>query len=174
MTTKGCSRWVLLALSTTICFANNQFQLTNSASNAHEHSCITIYGQSTCWGRNSYGQLGLETTTDHYSPMNISINLPTDFEPIQTINGYQHSIALSVDGRVVCWGRNEYGQLGIGSTATVGNGSNEMGDDLQITDLGTNFTVIQVVSGQQHKCAMSEDQEIKCWGMNAFYQLGYG
>ena len=60
--------------------------------------------------------------------------------------------------------QNWYGQLGIGSIETVGDEPNEMGDNLLSTDLGTNFTVIQVVAGYYHNCAMSEERDIKCWG----------
>jgi alpha-tubulin suppressor-like RCC1 family protein len=29
-------------------------------------------------------------------------------------NGYQHVIALTSDGKVYCWGFNEFGELGVG------------------------------------------------------------
>ena len=34
--------------------------------------------------------------------------------------GFAHTCAIAVSGGLLCWGLNEYGQLGIGSTASQG------------------------------------------------------
>ena len=60
--------------------------------------------------------------------------------------------------------RNDYGQLGLGHTLTIGDSSSEMGDALQDTDLGSNFVVSQLVAGYEHNCALSNDSRVKCWG----------
>merc|ERR1719361_2315145 len=50
-----------------------------------------------------------------------------------------HSCALSTLDELKCWGSNEFGQLGLGDAANRGDGSNEMGDDLQ--DVAFSFTM---------------------------------
>ena len=57
--------------------------------------------------------------------------------PVYIVGGEFHNCALRNDGSVACWGSNQYGQLGIGSTSHIGDGANEMGNNLQKVDLGT-------------------------------------
>ena len=59
---------------------------------------------------------------------------------------------------------NGYGQLGLGHTDDIGVSSNEMGNALQDADLGSNFVASQLVAGQKHNCALSNDSRVKCWG----------
>ena len=49
-----------------------------------------------------------------------------------------------------------------------------MGNNLTAVDLGTNFIPTDIEAGGYHTCALSELQEIKCWGQNTDGQLGIG
>ena len=51
--------------------------------------------------------------------------------------GGTFSCAILYGGVIKCWGRNEYGQLGLGDTSNRGDGPGEMGDNLPVVDLGT-------------------------------------
>ena len=51
--------------------------------------------------------------------------------------GQFHTCALRSDLRVVCWGSNQYGQLGIGSTKDIGTDSSQLGSNLRPVNLGT-------------------------------------
>ena len=64
----------------------------------------------------------------YYSPASPIVELAT---------GMYHNCALRTNGALVCWGSNVYGQLGIGKTAAIGDGPNEMGKNLTAVDLGT-------------------------------------
>ena len=59
---------------------------------------------------------------------------------------------------------NEYAQLGLGHTDNIGDSSNEMGDALQETNLGSNFVASQLTAGALFSCALSVDFQVKCWG----------
>ena len=90
------------------------------------------------------------------------------------VNAY-HMCAVFADGRVKCWGSNGSGQLGLGNTNERGLGySWNMGDGLPYVDLGTGRTALQVTAGSAHSCALLDNLEVKCWGLNMNGQLGYG
>ena len=88
--------------------------------------------------------------------------------------GGLHSCALSYAGYVKCWGYNAYGQLGIGNTTTMGDNVNEMGDNLAFVPLGNNRTAKKISLGLSHTCAILDNDSVKCWGYNAYGQLGIG
>jgi alpha-tubulin suppressor-like RCC1 family protein len=66
-----------------------------------------------CWGFNDDGQFGNGTTTDSFVPVN-AIGLQGAWKAIAA--GEMHTCALAESGTVMCWGNNEWGQLGDGTT----------------------------------------------------------
>lgn len=94
--------------------------------------------------------------------------------PIQVTAGDRFSCALLYDGSVKCWGENGSGQLGLGDTDNRGDGTNEMGLDLPVVDLGTGRTATAIQSGYGHTCAILDNGSVKCWGQNDQGQLGQG
>ena len=50
--------------------------------------------------------------------------------------GFYHTCAMRSDDRIVCWGWNADGQLGIGSTANVGKTQATLGNNIVPADLG--------------------------------------
>ena len=86
--------------------------------------------------------------------------------------GYYHSCVILDNASVKCWGRNDVGQLGIGNTTQMGDGSGEMGDNLPSIDLGTGRTATAIAAGDLHTCAVLDNASVKCWGWNDYGQLG--
>lgn len=87
--------------------------------------------------------------------------------------------ALLSDGRVKCWGGNGSGQLGLGDTLSRGGAPGELGPALPTLDLGTDaggapLRAVELALGLDFACARLEDGRVKCWGGNAFGQLGLG
>lgn len=88
------------------------------------HTCALLDdGDLKCWGRNLYGQLGrgdIQHIGDDEVPADVS---PIDLggQAISVTAGDYHTCAV-VDGhQVVCWGFNDYGQLGYGDTELRGD-----------------------------------------------------
>jgi alpha-tubulin suppressor-like RCC1 family protein len=145
-----------------------------------EHACALLDNASVkCWGLNHPGgQLGLGNTShigdaaDEMGDNLAAIDLGTGRTAIAIAAGALHSCAVLDDSSVKCWGDNTKGQLGIGNTTSMGNGANEMGDNLPTVNLGTGRTAIAIAAGALHTCAVLEDSSVKCWGYNNRGQLG--
>ena len=133
----------------------------------------TLLTDSTvkCWGSGMYnGRGGDENIGDDESPDSIgSLDLG---EPIQQISSGGTSrgtftCALTVSGRVKCWGLNSSGQLGIGGTDNVAN----VLLDGEFVELGAR--AIKITTGTANVCALLKEGRVRCWGSNSFQTLGY-
>lgn len=78
--------------------------------------------------------------------------------------------ALDDQGRVYCWGRNNFGQLGQGHT--VSTGAETPANVAGPVPLSQRATMI--ASGQSHTCAILEDDSVICWGEAFHGSLGRG
>ncbi len=92
-------------------------------------SCaILAAGTVTCWGDNTFGQLGDGTTTDRHAPVTVHAS-PGSASALSGVSaiasmvyggqdgGGDHACALLASGMVKCWGDNAYGAVGDGTTA---------------------------------------------------------
>ena len=144
------------------------------------HSCALLRGAVFCWGRNNQGQLGLGDRVNRGdAPGQMGKALPPvplgkGRYALQIAAGGDHTCAVLDDGALKCWGKNSYGQLGLGDIAPRGESPNEMGDNLQAVDVGPGRTVRGVALGRAHTCALLDDGRVKCWGQSLFAQLGLG
>lgn len=81
------------------------------------HSCaLDDSGAAYCWGQNSEGQLGNNTTAGSTTPVLVA----GGHSFVAIAAGDFHTCAMDAAGAVFCWGDNRNGQLGIGS-ATIGS-----------------------------------------------------
>jgi alpha-tubulin suppressor-like RCC1 family protein len=79
------------------------------------HTCaLTASGGVKCWGNNDNGQLGEGKAVTKDTPVDV-IGLKSGVKAI-AVGGY-HSCALLTTGQAKCWGDNDRGQLGNGTTA---------------------------------------------------------
>ncbi|HEU4407126.1 MAG TPA: hypothetical protein VFS43_17790 [Polyangiaceae bacterium] len=145
----------------------------------YNHSCALLDGgQVACWGFNAYGQLGdgtaMDTAPPFGKPTPVTVLKSPSGPPLTGVQalalGERHSCALVTGGQVECWGFNNAGQLGDGTTA----------------DRSTPVTVLQTSGGPpltgalalalglRHSCALLGGGEVRCWGDNVKGELGDG
>ena len=67
-----------------------------------------------------------------------------------------------------CWGYNEWGQLGYGSTTNTYTPSSSA------INLGSGRTAVALSAGGYHSCVILDNGDVKCWGYDASGQLGDG
>jgi alpha-tubulin suppressor-like RCC1 family protein len=125
------------------------------------HACVvTASGGVRCWGSNSHGQLGDGTTQARLTAVEV-VGLGSGVQAVRTGRG--HSCALTVAGAVLCWGRNDFGQLGDGSTS-------QRSTPTPVSGLSSG--VQEITLGDAHSCAIPSNGAAVCWGHNFLGQLG--
>jgi alpha-tubulin suppressor-like RCC1 family protein len=119
------------------------------------HSCaLTTAGGVQCWGFNSNGQLGNNsTTTQSNVPVAVS-GLSSGVAAIAA--GDLYGCALTTAGGIQCWGNNPNGQPSLVPVAVSGLSSG----------------VAAIAAGSGHACALTTAGAALCWGDNSDGQLG--
>jgi alpha-tubulin suppressor-like RCC1 family protein len=125
-------------------------------------SCgVTTTGAGFCWGNNNSGQLGNLTTTNSKTPFAVTGGLT--FQSVGTGGLQFFTCGLTTAGAAWCWGYNDYGQLGTGTTAN---------STKPVAVTGTlAFTSLSVGAGG-HTCGLIAGGAAYCWGYNNAGQLG--
>ena len=146
---------------------NNLFSDAVSLSMGEQHVCAVLdTGVLKCWGRNNFGQIGTGSSGDVKTPTTISVGSGRTVTSVYL--GFHHTCAILDDQSVKCWGRNEDGELGVGSTTTSFN------TPQTINSLGTNRHAVSLALGEGFTCALLDDGSIKCWGQDNEGQRGDG
>lgn len=127
------------------------------------HSCaVTRTGRVKCWGSGDWGQLG--------NGVGVSSPVPVDVvgltgRALAVTPGWMHTCALLEDGRVMCWGAGNFGQLGDGTGRTRFT---------PVEVVGLPDRVIAISGRLQFNCALTQGGAVFCWGRNHYGQLGDG
>ena len=117
-------------------------------------------GTVWCWGYNSYGQMGDNTTTHKSSPVQ-TVAFGTNWKQVSC--GWRTVFGIKTDGTLWGWGDNGNGQLGDNTTT-------HRSSPVQTVAFGTNWK--QVAGGSVYTSAIKTDGTLWNWGINSSGELG--
>jgi alpha-tubulin suppressor-like RCC1 family protein len=145
-------------MSTTIAVAEGN---VTAAASRYYHSCAVVSdGTGRCWGFNDAGQIGDSTMQTRPAPT-VVMSVANIAE---LATGRDFSCARRTNGVVSCWGANDDGQLGDGTNTQ---------QSVQMTNVILDGNAaVQLAGGGAQACALFSNGTGRCWGDNAFGQLG--
>ncbi len=131
------------------------------------HSCAIVSGAAQCWGSNDRGQVGNSTTTPSFNMPQSIASLPSGVSAIAA--GPRHTCVVR-SSALRCWGYNASGQLGDLSTI-------DRTSPVAVSPALSGVTAVaaggmEVGAGGGHSCAVVAGGAMRCWGDNAYRQLG--
>ena len=137
------------------------------------------------FGKNDYGQLGVSSSEPRWTPVSVTgftkslvesnnnshvrknvDSYENGAQVVRVACGYYHSLVLRKDGSIFAFGRNDYGQLGLGN--------NESASKPMLIDSLDGVHMINVTSGCYHSIALTDAGRVYVWGRNNHGQLGIG
>jgi alpha-tubulin suppressor-like RCC1 family protein len=128
-----------------------------------EHTCaLDETGAVQCWGRNKEGELGNGGTQRSSEPVAVE---GLGSRAVALAAGDYHTCAVTAEGGVKCWGQNDQGQLGDGTTKP---------QNVPVDVQGLTAGATAVAAGTRHTCVVSGTGGVLCWGANDLAQLGDG
>ena len=125
------------------------------------HNCgLAPSGAAYCWGGNDEGRLGDGTTTGRSAPVPVVMPSGVSFASLALAVGPYgtHTCGLTTAGAAYCWGGNDTGQLGDGTT------TGRLTPGAVATPAGVTFTSLS--AGGQHTCGLTPAGTVYCWGDN--------
>ena len=128
---------------------------------------VTAEGGVLVCGKNDYGQLGLDGAENvkTFSPLTSSVHIMDNM--LQVCCGYYHTVLLSRNGQVYGFGRNDYGQLGLGHAQPRMYG-------VHINSYLRDKSVTSLAAGCYHSIAVTSNGMLYVFGRNNHGQLGTG
>lgn len=131
------------------------------------HGCgLTVAGKVYCWGTNSTGLVGDNTTTDRLTP----VPVVSDLRYADLSGGATYACALRSGGVADCWGALPFGYMDEHSTAS----ESELYIPRTPAPVAPELTFESVSVGYEVACGLTDDGVAHCWGDNLYGQLGDG
>jgi alpha-tubulin suppressor-like RCC1 family protein len=130
-----------------------------------DFSCVILPTTGVrCWGKTDRGQGGHDTAQSFIAPSCVTNPDDALLGAISLALGGAHACVVLDDGTVNCWGANDAGQIGDGTTQDR---------HWPVPVLGTT-DARSVVAGGRHTCVLLKDTTVRCWGADEEGQLGDG
>jgi alpha-tubulin suppressor-like RCC1 family protein len=133
---------------------------------------LTIDGKIYSWGKNTQGQCGIGNNEDQLYPQRVN-KLEHKFI-IQLAAGWEHSLALTEDGKMYSWGCGYKDNRRGVVPPVLGLGGNEGRLSPELISSLEGVEIIQIACGWDHCLALSKDGKVLSWGSGQNGKLGTG
>lgn len=144
--------------------------ITKIVATSSSVSALASDGTIYSWGINNYGQLGDGTNDDSNVPVAVNVSGVLSGKTVLQLFGEGDTIyALTSDGTIYSWGRNNYGQLGNSTTV-----SSNVPVAVDASGVLSGKTIKQIAADGDTAYALASDGTIYSWGHNDYGQLGNG
>lgn len=122
-------------------------------------------------GVGEYGRLGTGDTTDSLLPTPVNLELLPEGDIVQGISaGLDHSLAVTQQGKVLSWGRNQSGQLGQADSYMDMYSMEDLPRPVEIPGLSKDDQVVSVVAGNARSVCLSRKGDVWIWGARLSHQ----
>eukprot|EP00468_Gymnochlora_sp_CCMP2014_P001644 CAMPEP_0167741974 /NCGR_PEP_ID=MMETSP0110_2-20121227/1159_1 /TAXON_ID=629695 /ORGANISM="Gymnochlora sp., Strain CCMP2014" /LENGTH=379 /DNA_ID=CAMNT_0007626095 /DNA_START=1741 /DNA_END=2877 /DNA_ORIENTATION=- len=167
MFSSGClaqGDWSAYEMPTEVKFFSDLGKKVEQISIGQAHAYALVEGgQVYAWGKGDYGRLGLGSSRDLHTPMEIP---HFSFEPAHDISaGAAFGSAITENGVAYSWGGNDSLQLGIGPSPMLDVQSMEA-DPRGIRGMEADDVALRVSNGQKHGILCTEEGKVYEWGVH--------
>ncbi|XP_053920301.1 probable E3 ubiquitin-protein ligase HERC4 isoform X3 [Cuculus canorus] len=122
-------------------------------------------GELFAWGHNTYGQLGVGCQTTILIPQPRLVKRLKGISLAQIAAGGGHSVTVSLSGAVYSWGKNDFGQLGLGDTVDR--------DCPSYIGALEHWKTVFISCGADHTAVLSKEGLVCTFGAGGAGQLGH-
>ncbi|KAL4115725.1 hypothetical protein PRIC2_012731 [Phytophthora ramorum] len=157
--------------------ALNDQHIVSVACGQYHTMVVTATGKAFAFGKNDYGQLGVDSMENQLVPVQVRAGLEKQ-ECLEIRCGYYHTIALCSGAHLFGFGRNDYGQLGLGRSGA------SLAANLQLQQQRFSYArlieelegkdIVRFACGCYHTVAVSDNGVMYVFGRNNHGQLGTG
>jgi alpha-tubulin suppressor-like RCC1 family protein len=141
-----------------------------SSGGGYHSAVLTIDGLVATFGDNDYGQLGVGDDVARPLPVLVDTSGELASETVTYVSaGYAHTMVTTLSGKVFGFGKNDYGQLGLGNQ----EGLKYVPYAVDMTGKLADKTVTQVAAGEGHTLVLTSEGRAYSFGWNDYSQLGY-
>ena len=120
-------------------------------------------GAIQCWGHGGNAELG-DGSSWPYADSSVPVSVVGISTATAITAGGYHACAVLSSGSAQCWGYNNYGQLGNGTTTASAS--------ITPVPVSAISAPVRLAAGYWHTCALLSDGAMRCWGLDHDGQLG--
>jgi len=142
-----------------VCGSHNFCHVGGGSGYAEHSLAIDSDGQGWAWGKNNFGQLGINNTSNYCTPIAID---GTSHTFCHISAGWTHSLAIDNHGQTWGWGKSDLGQLGDNTTVSKRTPVAVCGG----------HTFCKITAGADHSISIDSSGQTWGWGKNNLGQLG--